>query len=149
VKPEYFEESQMIDLTELEGRKKEQRDIYLNKLEVGTEWEIPHVYFAFDKYDLLSKSFESLNEVVKVMKEYPHLRVEIQGHTDSKGSNSYNTRLSDNRAKSVRKHLIEEGIAADRLESKGYGEIDPIATNETEEGRAKNRRVMLKVLAVK
>ena len=149
VNPEYFEESQMIDLTHLKGRKKEQRDIYLNKLEVGTEWEIPNIYFAFDKYDLLSKSFESLNEVVKVMKEYPKLRVEIQGHTDSKGSETYNETLSDNRAKSVRQYFIEQGIAADRLESKGYGEVQPIATNDTDEGRAKNRRVMLKVLAVK
>ncbi len=149
IKPEYFEESQMIDLTNLEGRKKEQRDIYLNKLEVGTEWKIPNIYFAFDKSDLLSKSFESLNEVLKVMKEYPKLRVEIQGHTDSKGSDSYNTRLSDSRARSVRKYFIEKGIAPDRLESKGYGEKTPITTNETDEGRAQNRRVMLKVLAVK
>jgi outer membrane protein OmpA-like peptidoglycan-associated protein len=77
------------------------------------------------------------------------MRIEIGGHTDSHGSLAYNTTLSDNRAKSVVEYLIEKGIAADRLEYKGYAFTQPIATNDTDEGRQQNRRVEFKVLSIK
>lgn len=100
------------------------------------------VYFATNKDKILQQSFEILNEVARVLDENPQLRlVRVEGHTDSKGRDAYNQELSQRRAASVRKYLIGKGIARDRLEAIGYGETQPIADNETPEGRAKNRRV--------
>jgi hypothetical protein len=78
----------------------------------------------------------------------PNLKIEISSHTDSKGANDYNFKLSDNRAKSVVDYLISKGISADRLVSKGYGEEKPIATNDTDEGRQLNRRTEFKILSL-
>jgi len=76
------------------------------------------------------------------MKDYPDLNVVIEGHTDSVGSNAYNQKLSQARAEAVKKYMVEEnGIAANRITPKGFGEEQPIAPNTTAEGRAKNRRV--------
>jgi outer membrane protein OmpA-like peptidoglycan-associated protein len=76
----------------------------------------------------------------------PGLRIEISGHTDSLGPQAINLTLSEKRATAVKNYLIAHGVASDRLRAEGYGEFNPIATNETEEGRAKNRRVEFKVL---
>ena len=100
------------------------------------------VYFATNKAAILDQSFEILDEVARVLKENPQITlVRIEGHTDSRGKDSYNQKLSQKRAESVRKYLIGRGIDRDRLEAVGYGEAQPIADNETQEGRAKNRRV--------
>ncbi len=88
------------------------------------------------------KSFEILDAVSAVLKANQDLRVLIEGHTDSKGRRRYNISLSNRRAKSVRKHLIESGIDGSRMEAKGFGPDRPIETNETEEGRSANRRVV-------
>jgi outer membrane protein OmpA-like peptidoglycan-associated protein len=76
------------------------------------------------------------------------MKIEISGHTDSKGANDYNLKLSDNRAKAVVDYLIKAGIPASRLVYKGYGEEQPIATNETDEGRQLNRRTEFKILSM-
>ena len=76
------------------------------------------------------------------------MHIEIRGHTDSKGSDSYNLRLSENRAKAVFEYLISKGISEKRLQYKGYGKTMPIDTNDTEEGRANNRRVEFKITAL-
>jgi OOP family OmpA-OmpF porin len=75
------------------------------------------------------------------MREDPTLRVSVEGHTDSVGSDAYNMRLSERRAVSVRDYMIAEGIAADRITTRGLGKSHPVATNDTAEGRAENRRV--------
>lgn len=96
---------------------------------------------------LLDRSKEVLDEVVKVMTDHPELRVvEIRGHTDGEGSTRSNQRLSDRRAAAVRTYLIDHGVAKGRLKSKGFGESQPVADNETPEGRAQNRRVELQIL---
>jgi outer membrane protein OmpA-like peptidoglycan-associated protein len=74
---------------------------------------------------------------------WPEIRVEVQGHTDSTGSNAHNQGLSNRRAESVRAYLVSKGISASRLEAKGYGEESPIADNTTKAGKQKNRRVEL------
>lgn len=100
------------------------------------------VYFATNKATILDQSFEILDEVARVLSENPQITlVRIEGHTDSRGKDEYNQKLSQKRAESVRKYLIGRGIDRDRLEAVGYGEVQPIADNETQEGRAKNRRV--------
>jgi len=85
-----------------------------------------------------------LTEAVNIMKENPEMRVEIQGHTDSTGPDAYNQGLSERRASSIKEYLLNKGIDSGRLVVKGYGESDPIASNETLEGRQKNRRVRFK-----
>ncbi|MDH5670959.1 MAG: OmpA family protein [Myxococcales bacterium] len=100
------------------------------------------IQFEVDKADIRSESHDLLNEIVSVIKENAHIRkISIEGHTDSDGSNKYNKKLSDSRAASVLKYLTEHGIEADRLSSKGFGEEKPIASNDTAEGKEKNRRV--------
>lgn len=92
---------------------------------------------------ILEVSHDLLNEVAQIIKDNPQIKkIEIQGHASSEGSDSYNLTLSDKRAKSVRKYLVTKGGVPDKvLTAKGYGEKAPIADNETEEGREKNRRV--------
>lgn len=96
---------------------------------------------------LLDRSKEVLDEVVKVMTDHPELKVvEIRGHTDGEGSTRSNQKLSDRRAAAVRTYLVDHGVAKGRLKSKGFGESQPVADNETPEGRAQNRRVELQIL---
>jgi OOP family OmpA-OmpF porin len=105
------------------------------------------VYFAFDEDVVLAQSMPVLEEVAKILREHPEItKVEVQGHTDAIDSDAYNRALSQRRVDYVRSWLIGQGIAASRLVAKGYGESQPIATNDTEEGRAKNRRVMFMVV---
>lgn len=104
------------------------------------------VQFESNSSELTPNSSESLDKVVAAMNEYPTLRIEVQAYTDSMGEAAYNQQLSEKRAASVRDYLVAGGIASDRMEVKGYGETNPIADNGTRAGRAKNRRVELKVL---
>lgn len=99
------------------------------------------IFFAFNKDTILAQSFDMLREVAQAMKENPKIKVRIEGHTDDKGPDAYNKKLSDRRAKSVRNFLIKEGIEPDRMVAIGYGEERPIDDNDTEEGREVNRRV--------
>lgn len=100
------------------------------------------VQFAFNKATIRDVSFELLDEVADVIRRNPQAgRVEVQGHTDSKGSDTYNQTLSQKRAEAVVEYLVGKGVSKDRLIPKGFGEAAPIATNDTETGRAKNRRV--------
>ena len=99
------------------------------------------VHFETGKAVIKEDSFELLHQVAQVMKDNPQFKVEVQGHTDNVGGKAYNKKLSDNRAKSVRDHLIKkEGIEADRLTAKGFGMEKPIASNATAKGKAANRR---------
>ena len=99
------------------------------------------IHFAFNKAVIRSTSFWILDQVVKVLEDYPNITLSIEGHTDSKGSNKYNLKLSTNRAKAVMDYLAKKGISTNRLTSRGFGEDRPIDTNKTKEGRAANRRV--------
>jgi len=105
------------------------------------------IHFEFNKWRILAESYHILDEVVDIMLKHPEIKlVRVEGHTDAVGESEYNQMLSDNRAQSVIDYLAEHGIGEDRLESVGYGEDDPIASNENEEGRAKNRRVEFNIL---
>lgn len=102
------------------------------------------VNFEFDKAILLQTSMQILDRVAVSLLAHPEVKVEVAGHCDSDGSNEYNLKLSDRRAKAVRDYLIKKGVAATQLTAKGYGESQPIADNKTAEGKATNRRVELK-----
>jgi outer membrane protein OmpA-like peptidoglycan-associated protein len=102
------------------------------------------VNFEFNKSLLTSSSKTILDQVASSLIDRPDVKVEIGGHTDSKGSDAYNLKLSNARADAVMQYLISKGVKADKLTAKGYGETQPIADNKTDEGRAENRRVELK-----
>lgn len=114
---------------------------------VGSTIVLHNIYFEFDKNTLLQQSYKELLNLIELLREYPKMKIEIQGHTDNQGSASYNQRLSEQRAKAVVDYLISHGIEAKRLGYKGYGKENPIADNSTEEGRATNRRVAFKILS--
>jgi len=99
------------------------------------------ILFDVNKYTIKGESMGTINEIVKLMNEHPELKFRIDGYTDNEGEESYNQKLSEERAAAVKSLLIQSGIAASRLESKGFGENDPIDSNSTPEGRANNRRV--------
>lgn len=101
------------------------------------------VNFDFDKATLRQEDVSELDKNVEALKAWGDVNIEVAGHTDSKGSDAYNMKLSQQRAEAVRNFLISRGVAADRLTAKGYGESQPVADNATEEGRFKNRRVEL------
>jgi OmpA-OmpF porin, OOP family len=99
------------------------------------------VFFDFNKATIKPVSFALLDDVARAMTDNPKIKVEVQGHTDSKGDDDYNLKLSQRRAESVRTYLIRKGIDSNRMVPKGYGENVPIADNRTQEGRDQNRRV--------
>jgi uncharacterized repeat protein (TIGR01451 family)/MYXO-CTERM domain-containing protein len=98
-------------------------------------------YFATNKTTIQKRSFRMLDQVAMVLKAHTELKIEIEGHTDDRGSNASNLKLSQGRADSVKNYLLKKGVDASRLSSTGYGEDRPIDTNKTAKGRAKNRRV--------
>jgi outer membrane protein OmpA-like peptidoglycan-associated protein len=108
----------------------------------GSRIEIKdQVRFATSKSEILADSYPLLEEVAKILKEHPELvKLQISGHTDNRGPREYNLQLSQDRAEAVRRFLIERGVEASRLEAKGYGPDQPIASNDDAAGRQKNRR---------
>ena len=105
------------------------------------------VEFETDSATLLPKSFPVLDDAIATMKKHAEIkRVRIEGHTDSTSTPEHNMKLSNDRAASVKSYFIKKGIAADRLESQGFGQDKPIASNDTPEGRAQNRRVEIHIL---
>ena len=121
-------------------------DIPLQPIETGASIVLKNIFFDSKKWELKPGSQTELNKVVQLLNDNPALKIEITGHTDNIGNPADNLILSENRAKSVVKYLIANGIAPGRLMSKGYGETRPIAPNNSEENRAQNRRTELKVL---
>ena len=101
------------------------------------------VAFELNAARLTAESQSILDSVAADLKKYPRLQIELQGHTDSSGSNQYNLKLSQARAEAVRTYLTEQGVTSSQLEARGYGESQPVDSNDTDAGRAKNRRVVM------
>ena len=102
---------------------------------------IPDINFKVNSDELLSSSYGTLDRAADVLKDYPDVRMEIQGHASAEGDDDYNMELSQRRAESVRRYLVNRGVQSHRLTAAGYGETQPVSTNRTESGRAQNRRV--------
>ena len=120
--------------------------IALSRIKVGSTGTLNNIFFDVDRYELLPKSRIDLDNLVEFLNLNNTVRVEISGHTDNTGSETHNQTLSENRAKAVRDYLIHAGIAASRLTYKGYGQSQPVASNETEDGRQLNRRTDFRVI---
>jgi OOP family OmpA-OmpF porin len=109
-------------------------------------WVVKGLRFATDSAVIDAKGKHALDEIVVVLEHNPKLHVQIDGHTDSTASDAYNLGLSERRAEAARSYLVAKGIAADRLQAKGFGEAKPAADNATAEGRATNRRTEIEVI---
>jgi outer membrane protein OmpA-like peptidoglycan-associated protein len=123
-----------------------EKDIPLQPLAVGEVVVLKNIFFDFDKTDLKPESEVELQKLIEMLRKNVKMKIEISGHTDNKGTADYNQKLSENRSKAVYIYLIEKGIDKTRLSYKGYGLSKPIDTNDTEEGRANNRRTEFKVI---
>ena len=124
-------------------------NIPLKPIEDGITVVLKNIFFEFNSFDLLPESYTELKKVIDYMNSNPKMKIEIGGHTDNVGTKEYNKDLSQNRARSVYNYLISKSIDANRLSFKGYDYSVPIADNDTEEGRAKNRRTEFKVISIK
>jgi len=144
----FFAISENLNLDSLvkSGYKEIHKDLFLVPIEIGQVFRLNNVFFDFDKYNLRPESYVELDRVVSFLKEYPNMEIEMSAHTDSRGSDSYNFTLSDNRARSVMEYILSKGIAASRIRSQGYGETKPVAPNDTDENRQLNRRVEFTIL---
>jgi len=115
------------------------------KFELPKKFTLDNVHFDTGKATLRSDSYPELKELIELMKYKKNLIIEIAGHTDNVGSPESNLILSQNRANNVKNYLVNNGIRSDRIDSKGYGETQPIAENITEEGKQKNRRTEVRI----
>jgi len=174
-KPGYIGESQSFDLRKYpESRREYVLDIVLYPIEqpvaqppvdqpVVTEPEqksvekppvktppvevrMNNVFFDFNKAELRSESYMEMNRWIKMLKKNSHIKLYITGHADSVGSDKYNQQLSERRAQAVVDYLVDNGIERDRLTAEGFGERNPVADNDTPEGRQQNRRVQVKII---
>jgi outer membrane protein OmpA-like peptidoglycan-associated protein len=122
--------------------------VYKPKFEVGKTYSLRNINFDLDKHVLLPQSYVELDNLFNILREYPKMVIKIMGHTDNQNSDAYNITLSNNRALACVKYLTKKGININRLTWQGYGERIPLTTNDTEAGRAANRRVEFLVLKV-
>ena len=106
------------------------------------------VTFDVGSYSLKPEFRATLDKVADSLKQYPDSLIDVYGHTDSTGSDAYNQTLSENRARTVANYLSMQGVSPARIRSQGYGETMPVASNDTPEGRARNRRVEIKIVPV-
>ena len=126
--------------------------IYMKKLEVGEVYKIDNIYYDYNKATIRSDAKPSLDQLIRLLNEYPNMKIQINSHTDCRGSDAYNIKLSQNRASAVVKYLVERGIAIERLKAKGFGETSPVSNCDclkcTEEQYQENRRTEFQIIAL-
>jgi hypothetical protein len=122
------------------------KDIPLELIAVGNSMTLRNIFYETDQFQLKSTSFAELDKLVSFLTDNPALQIEIEGHTDNQGTDAYNLDLSMKRARSVYNYLLDRGISENRLSFKGYGESKPVCPNDTEEGRALNRRTEIRII---
>jgi len=142
----FYAISDTINLNKTAGYQEIQMDLRLVPLEQSTTITFNHIFFETNSASLDPKSYKELEKLKTFLIENPDVKIEISGYTDNVGSEVFNKKLSKDRAESVRQWLLEQVGDDSRIISKGYGESQPVAPNETEEGRAKNRRVAFTIL---
>jgi outer membrane protein OmpA-like peptidoglycan-associated protein len=137
----------ILDYSSETGEDKLNQDFFLKKVEVGIKVVLENIYFETGKAVLRPESNDALDQVFRFLENNPSIRLEISGHTDNTGSLRINQRLSRDRAAAVVNYLVQRGISQEKLESRGYADTQPVATNGTAAGRQQNRRVEFKVLS--
>ncbi len=142
----YLFQSENFDIPAAAAFQQVVKDIALKGVDVGSTIVLKNIFFDLGKATLRSESTNELERLGKLLYDNPTLKIEISGHTDNKGSAELNKKLSDGRAKAVVDYLISKGITGDRLTYVGFGKEQPIASNDTEDGRQQNRRTEFKII---
>lgn len=145
----YYAENLNLNLSEVGEFEVIKKDILLKPIKAEAVIRLNNIFFETAKAVLLPTSENELDGLIRILNENPGMKIEIRGHTDNVGSDALNQTLSENRAKSVVDYLVSKGINQTRLIHKGYGKTSPETSNDTEEGRALNRRVEFKVITIK
>lgn len=145
-KQDYSFSSQLIEVNENKVNETQNVDFEMKTIEEGASIKLNDIYFQTASYEINKKSFVVLNNFIVFLEENPSIKIEIRGHTDNIGTLESNMILSKERAKSVYKYLIDRGIPESRLQYNGYGPNLPIDSNDTEAGRAKNRRTEFQII---
>jgi outer membrane protein OmpA-like peptidoglycan-associated protein/tetratricopeptide (TPR) repeat protein len=144
---DYLFHSENFNISDDEAFREVELNIALKKVEVGSEITLNNIFFDYKKSELTKASVAELNTLVKLLNQYPTLKIEISGHTDNVGDEEYNQKLSVERAKAVVDYLISQGISSGRLSYVGYGFSRPLTDNSSEEGRRMNRRSEFKIIS--
>ncbi len=134
--------------TDATGLKTQITKAAFDNAEIGDRFRLNQIYFEFNSSELLTVSYIQLDSLYNILEQKPSVRIEIRGHTDNIGSESYNKKLSVDRAASVYNYLIEKGIPKTRMKYRGFGPNVPVADNNTEEGRELNRRVEIFIVEI-
>jgi len=142
----FYPISDNLDVTNLTQYTEIERNLYLTPVDIGEVIRLNNLFFDTDKSDLKPSSAAELDRLAKFLKSNATVEIQISGHTDDKGTDEHNQTLSQDRVNSVIKYLVNKGISNTRMKGVGFGETKPIKSNETEEGRAQNRRVEFTIL---
>jgi outer membrane protein OmpA-like peptidoglycan-associated protein len=142
----YLFYSEHIEVPEGQGYRERELDIPLALIVEGQQTTLNNIFFRVGSAELLAKSRRELNSLARMLQNNPQLKLAVAGHTDNQGDQQLNQRLSRQRAEAVVDFLVRQGIARKRLKAKGYGQRQPIASNASPAGRARNRRVTIRVL---
>lgn len=142
----YLFNSMNFDIPDTAMYKEFYKVIRLSRIKIGERIVLRNIFFDYNAFTIRDESEAELERLHKLMLENPQIKVEISGHTDNVGGDDYNQKLSENRARAVVDHLVSSGVPKDRLLYAGYGKSQPIATNDTPEGRQENRRTEFKII---
>ena len=137
----YLAENASLDVTARDKYSEQTQDLVLVPFEVGQKVKLNNIFFQQSKYALRPNSYPELMRLIRIMREYPLVEIKLGGHTDNQGDPALNLKLSLDRVNEVRKYLISKGITPSRITTEGYGGAQPVASNDQEETRARNRRV--------
>jgi OOP family OmpA-OmpF porin len=140
----YIQGTAIVDPKDIDANNRVIRDIALTRK--GETIVLDHLIFEQGKATINSKSYPSLEELTAMMKDNPKLVIQLEGHTDSQGNVKKNMELSQDRVDNVKKYLVSKGVDKDRIKTKAFGGTKPIINGNTEEARARNRRVEMRVL---
>jgi outer membrane protein OmpA-like peptidoglycan-associated protein len=143
----YYSITQQIEIKNLVNYSEKNQDLLLAPLEIGETLALNNLFFDKGKDALLPTSYPELERLVKLLNDNPAMQIELHGHTDNVGGVKENQLLSENRSRKVADYLIQYGIITTRVKSKGFGASKPIAPNDKEENRRKNRRVEFVIMS--
>ena len=143
---DYLFKSLNVNIPKADGYQEIIQDIELSQIEIGVEIRLNNIFYDYDKATLRPESRSELDRLFQLMNENPGIKIELGGHTDSDGSDTYNLKLSQARSQSVVDYLVGKNISRERLVAKGYGESKPEVPNDSPENKQLNRRTVLKIL---
>jgi outer membrane protein OmpA-like peptidoglycan-associated protein len=142
----FYAVSEQLSTKDLKEYTEITKDLLLAPIEAGEAIRLNNIFFDFGLAELRPESFPELLRLVRFLNEHPKVAIELAGHTDNIGNDEANQTLSEARVTAVRAYLVEQGISHERMKAVGHGKKFPVASNDTEEGRQKNRRVEFTIL---